>query len=62
MRYVGDKFMEIMKEYIFTTSPGWTGTSKQKWEKQTVYTDEQGKLDLFMEKVYLTQKQGHNNP
>ena len=36
---------------------------KTKMRKGTVYTEEQGKLDNpLMEKVYLTQEQGHNNP
>ena len=31
--------------------------------EKTVYTEEQGKLDTpLMEKVYLTQKRGRNNP
>ena len=36
---------------------------KTKMRKGTVYTEEQGKLDTpLMEKVYLTQKRGRNNP
>ena len=56
--------MEVRNAFRRSPSPHPLGEQEHhNKNEKTVYTEKQGKLDTpLMEKVYLTQKRGCNNP